>query len=121
MGVVEKRYIDILIILLLPFSTPLVLYSSFLAAASLLLCSFLNVFTLFLCNIANIAQKTFEIVQKSRSRECRYNYKGHTINYINRNVESTSTARARFPRFPRAKYRVPRDVSSNIQLTLLRY
>ena len=32
---------------------------------------FLNVFLfmLFLCNIANVAQRTFEIVQKSRSRE----------------------------------------------------
>ena len=26
-------------------------------------------FMLFLCNIANVAQKTFEIVQNSRSRE----------------------------------------------------
>ena len=120
MGVVERRYIDILVILLLPFPTPLVL-ALFLAAASLLLSSFLNVFTLFSCNIANVAQRTFEIVQKSRSCECRYNYNRHTINYINRNVESTSTARARFPRFPRAKYRVPRDVSSKLRLTLLRY
>ena len=55
---------------LLHFSLVLAL---FLAAASLLLCSFLYVFAflfmLFLCNIANVAQRTFEIVQKSRSRE----------------------------------------------------
>ena len=41
------------------------------AAASLLLCSFLKcfsfLFTLFLCNIANVVQRTFEIIQKSRS------------------------------------------------------
>ena len=34
-------------------------------------------FMLFLCNIANVAQRTFEIVQKSRSRE-----HGDIINYI---------------------------------------
>ena len=48
--------------------------SSFLAAASLLLCSFLKCFSfllmmLFLCDIANVAQRTFEIIQKSSSRE----------------------------------------------------
>ena len=41
---------------------------------------------LFLCNIANVAQRTFEIVQKSRSRE-------YNNNYIDKNVERTSTAR----------------------------
>ena len=64
-------YIDFLIILLIP--TPLVLVSSFFAVASLLLCSFLNdfsfLFMLFLCNIANVAQRTFKIIQKSKSRE----------------------------------------------------
>ena len=48
--------------------------SSFLAAASLLLlCSFFKCFFVLvyviLCNIANVAQRTFEIVRKSRSRE----------------------------------------------------
>ena len=38
-------------------------------------------FMLFLCNIANVAQGTFEIVQKSRSRE-----HGDIINYIDKNV-----------------------------------
>ena len=51
---------------------PLVL-ALFLVAASLLLCSFFKVFLflfmLFLCNIANVSQRTFEIVQKSRSHE----------------------------------------------------
>ena len=42
-GVVVRRYIDILIIII-NFPTPLVL-ALFLAAASLLLCSFLNVFS----------------------------------------------------------------------------
>ena len=44
-GVVIRRYIDILIIII-NFPTPLVL-GLFLAAASLLLCSFLNVFSVF--------------------------------------------------------------------------
>ena len=41
---------------------------------------------LFLCNIANVAQRTFEIVQKSRSRE-----HGDIIYYIDKNVERAST------------------------------
>ena len=73
MGVVVRRYIDILIIIItFPYSTCISI-SFFLAAASLLLSSFLNVFSflfmLFLCNIANVAQRTFEIIQKSRSHE----------------------------------------------------
>ena len=61
-----------------PYSTCI---SSFLAAASLLLCSFLKMFfrscllfviSCLLCfvlyNIANVVHTTFEIVQKSRSR-----------------------------------------------------
>ena len=44
-GVVVRRYIDILIIIInFPYSTCI---RSFLAAASLLLCSFLNVFSVF--------------------------------------------------------------------------
>ena len=68
MGVVVRRYIDILVIIItFPYSTCI---SSFLAAASLLLCSFLTfLFMLFLCNIANVAQRTFEIIQKSSSRK----------------------------------------------------
>ena len=68
MGVVVRRYIDILTIIInFPYSTCI---SSFLAAASLLLCSFLNVFSvlflLFFQYIANVTQRTFEIVQKNR-------------------------------------------------------
>ena len=82
-----------------PYSTCI---SSFFAAASLLLGSFLNVFSfwfmLFLCNIANVAQRTFEIVQKSRSHE-----HGDVIistrTYVN-------CARTRVPRLPHMRYRV---------------
>ena len=55
-------------IILIP--TPLVL--AYFEAESLLFAHFKNVFSfmfmLFLCNIASVAQKTFEIVRKSRSR-----------------------------------------------------
>ena len=68
-GVVVRRYIDILIIII-NFPTPLVL-DLFLAAASLLLCSFLKCFfglvsVIFLQYIANVAHRTFEIVQNNR-------------------------------------------------------
>ena len=67
MGVVVRRYIDILIIIItFPYSTCI---SSFLAAASLLLCSFFKCFFVLVCYvcaiiIANVAQNTFKIVQK---------------------------------------------------------
>ena len=71
-GVVVRRYIDILIIIInFPYNyTPLVL-GLFLAAASLLLCSFLKCFfdlvsVIFLQYIANVTHRTFEIVQKNR-------------------------------------------------------
>ena len=48
-------------------------FRSFLQQHPYLFVHFKNVFSflymLFLCNIANVAQRTFEIVQKSRSRE----------------------------------------------------
>ena len=56
-GVVIKRYIDILIIIInFPYSTCI---KSFLAAASLLLCSFLNVFSVFIlyCLIKDVVYK----------------------------------------------------------------
>ena len=57
---------------------------------------------LFLCNIAYVAQRTFKIVQKSKSRKL-----GDIINYIDKNVECTLTARAlaRVLRLPRVRYR----------------
>ena len=70
MGVVVRRYIDILIIIInFPYSTCI---RSFLAAASLLLCSFLKcffvlVYVIFVKYIANVAQRTFEIVQILRT------------------------------------------------------
>ena len=68
MGVVVRRFTDILIILLIP--TPLVL-APFCSSILTSLFTFKNVFSflfmLFLCNIANVAQRTFEIIQKSRS------------------------------------------------------
>ena len=66
MGVV-RRYIDFLILLI---PTPLVL-ALFLQQHPYFFVHFLNdfsfLFTLLLCNIVNVAQRTFEIVQKSRS------------------------------------------------------
>ena len=69
MGVVVKRYIDILTIITnFPYSTCI---SSFLAAASLLLCSFFKcffvlVYVIYVQYIANVTERTFEIVQKNR-------------------------------------------------------
>ena len=69
----------VIIIITSPYSTCI---SSFLAAASLFLCSFLKcffvlVYVIFVKYIANVAQRTFEIVQKSRSANniiIKYNY-----------------------------------------------
>ena len=62
MGVAVRRYIDFLIILFIP--TPL----SFFVAASLFFVHvfFILVYVIF-CNIANIAQRTFEVIQDLRS------------------------------------------------------
>ena len=93
MGVVVRRYIDILTIIInFLYSTCV---SSFLAAASLLLCSFFKcffvlVYVIFVQYIAKVTQRTFEIVKKSRSRE--YNY---LIISIIKNVKRASTAHAR--------------------------
>ena len=68
-GVVIRRYIDILIIIInFSYSTCI---RSFLAAASLLLCSFKKCFfglvsVIFLQCIANVTHRTFEIVPKNR-------------------------------------------------------
>ena len=70
MGVVVRRYIDILTIII-NFAYSICINALFLAAASLLLCSFLRCFfglvsVIFLQYIANVTQRTFEIVQKIR-------------------------------------------------------
>ena len=77
----------LIIIITFPYSTCI---SSFLVATSLLLCSFFKMFfrsffNVILCNIANVL-RTFEIVQRSRSRK-----QDNIINYIDKNVERTST------------------------------
>ena len=94
-------YIDILIIITFPYSICISsLFGSSIPTSLLISKMFFSfLFMLFLCNIANVAQRTLEIVQNSRSRE-----HGDIINYIDKNVERTSTARA--PRLPRARYRV---------------
>ena len=57
MGVVVTRYIDILIIIInFPYSTCI---SSFLAAASLLLCSFLNFFSVLFLLFFTIYSKRY--------------------------------------------------------------
>ena len=109
------NYIDILIIIItFPYSTCI---SSFLAAASPLYsfkkCFFVFVYVIFLqySKRVNVAQRTLVIVQNSRSRE-------HSdINYIDMNVEHTSTARARAsPEISTCEVRC--DVSRKLQLTL---
>ena len=71
MGVVVRRYIDILTIIInFPYSTCIIYIALFLAAASLRLCSFLKCYfglvsVIFLQYIANVTHRTFEIVQKN--------------------------------------------------------
>ena len=65
MGVV-RRYIDFIIMFTFPYSTCI---SSFLQQHSYLFIFLIVLVYVILCNIANIAQRTFEIVQKSSSRE----------------------------------------------------
>ena len=64
---------------------------------------------LFLCNIANVAQRTFEIVQKSRSRE-----HGDIIILTRMYIDC---ARVRESRDFHVRG-LPRDVSRKLQLTL---
>ena len=76
MGVVVRRYIDILTIIInFPYSTCI---SSFLLAASLLLCSILKCFfgrvsVIFLQYIVNVIKRTLEIVQKKRDHANKIN------------------------------------------------
>ena len=67
---------------------------------------------LFLCNTANVAQRKFKIIQNSRSRK-----HGDIINYINKNVECTSTAHAHASP-ETSTCEVPRDVSRKMQLSM---
>ena len=60
-----------IIILTFPYSTCISSFfgSSIPTSLFILKMFFRSCFMLFLCNIANVTQRTFEIVQKSRSRE----------------------------------------------------
>ena len=102
MGVAVRRYIDILIIIInFPYN-PLVLALFLQQHRPYFFVHLKNVFSfffmLFLCNIASVAQRTFEIVQKSRSHE-----HGDIILSTRMYVDC---ARARVPRLPRVRYRV---------------
>ena len=55
------------LILLIPTPLVLALFCSIIPTSWFIFLMFYHSFLLFLCNIANIAQRTFEIVQKSRS------------------------------------------------------
>ena len=98
-GGVVRRYIDILIIIItFPYSTcSRSFFCSSIPTWFILKC-FLFLFMVFLCNIANVAQRTFEIVQKSRSRE-----HGDIIISTRTYIDC---ARMRVPRLPHARYRV---------------
>ena len=105
-GVVIRRYIDILIIIInFPYSTCIRSFfgSSILTSLFIFKCFFGLVSVIFLQYIANVTHRIFEIVQKkSRSSE----YKNYLILSVIKNVERSSTARARarIPRLPRARY-----------------
>ena len=102
MGVVVRRYIDILTIIInFPYSTCI---SSFFGSS--IPTSLLMFFRSCLCYFFTIYSKRYsknirDRSKKSRSRE--YNY---LIISIIKNVERASTARARVPRLPRARYRM---------------
>ena len=67
MGVAVRKYIDILIIIItFPYSTCI---GSSITTSFYFFNVFSFLFMSFLFNIANVAQRTFKIVQKSRSRE----------------------------------------------------
>ena len=94
-GVVIRRYIDILIIIInFPYSTCIRYFfgSSILTSMFIFKCFFGLVSVIFLQYIANVTHTIFEIVQKkSRSRE----YKIYLIISVIKNAERASTARAR--------------------------
>ena len=93
MGVVVRRYIDILIIIInFPYFTCVSsFFVSSIPTSFFIFKMFFRscVYVIFVQYIANVTQRTFEIVQKkSRSRE--YNY---LIISIIKNIESGSKAR----------------------------
>ena len=92
MGVVVRRYIDILTIIInFPYILHLCYIALFWQQHPYFFVHFLNVFfvlvyVIFVQYIANVTQKTFEIVQKNRD---------HANISIIKNVERASTACAR--------------------------
>ena len=72
MGVVRRYiHVDILIIITFPYSTCISSFfgSSIPTSLFIFKCFFVLVYVIFVQYIANIVQRTFEIVRKSRSRE----------------------------------------------------
>ena len=97
MGVVIRRCIDILIIIItFPYSTGI---SSFLAAASLLLCSFFKCFFVLVCYFCAIYSKRCSKNIQDRSKIEITNI----INSIERRTY-VDRVRTRVPRLPRARY-----------------
>ena len=90
MGVVVRRYIILIIIITFPYSTCI---SSFFDSSIPTSFKFFNVFFILVYVIfvqySKHCSKNIEIVQKLRSCE-----HGDIINYIDKNVKRTSTARA---------------------------
>ena len=70
MDVAVRRYIDILIIIItFPNSTCISCFFGSIPTYLFILKMFFLSCLLFLCNIANVAKRTFKIIQKSRSHE----------------------------------------------------
>ena len=71
MGVAVRRYIDILIIILtFPYSTCInSFFGSSIPTSLFILKMFFCSCLCYFCAIANVAQRTFETAQKSRSHE----------------------------------------------------
>ena len=110
MGVVVRRYIDILIIII-NFSTPLVL-ALFLAAVSLLHCSFFKCF--FVLVYVIFVQYSKRCSKNNRDRSKIEITRTWRYNYINKNVRRL---RVRESRDFDSTCEVPRDVSRKLQLT----
>ena len=77
MGVVVRRYIDILTIIInFPYSTCISSFFGNSIPTSLFIfkCFFVLVYIVFVQYIANVTQRTFEMVQKNRDHANIYNY-----------------------------------------------
>ena len=110
MGVVVRRYIYFLIIIITYLYSTCIssFFGGSIPTSLLIFKMFFRSCLLFLCNIASIAQRTFEIVQKLRSRRT-WQY-----NYIDKNVRGLCARES--PETSMCK--VSCDVSRKLQLTL---